>query len=262
MIRPVSSLLLTLIFAITLPGCNDKSEDPEPGTQGNAVPTGKFAIHLHTYIDETEVDLYNITYTTLDGRAISVSLSQCYLSGFELIKADGTVLPVNTPNFLKVLDQYIYMLGDIPVGNYRSFRFKVGLAPSVNSLNPSESNDSIVLNKPEMWFASSPQPDGYVFFNLRGSIDTSQSLSGAMAQFGYKIGTNANYVQVNLPDRNFTIVENQLEYGHLVMDIAGIFSGIPLNQASNLSVESPSDNQTTPATWIVNNIPSIFRYEM
>lgn len=240
-------------------GCNDKNEDPAPTDN---VPTGKLFFHLHTYIDETEVDLYNIAYTTIAGRAFSLSLAQLYISEVEVEKFDGTLLPVQGPVVFKVLNTETYFTGDLPVGNYKSIRFKVGLKPSVNSLSPSQSSDSTALNRPEMWFGSTAQPDSYVFMNVEGSLDTTTAMTGQMAPFRYRIGTNAHYKQVIMPDQSFTIVENQVEYAHLLIDYSRLFNGIQINQISNLNVTSPADNSSGLATVIANNIPLMFRFEM
>ncbi len=253
--------LLMMVIAM-VSSCTEKDDDNSPDKDNTPVPTGKYFFHLHSYIDESEVDLYNITYTSLDGRDVSLSLAQLYISEVELVKLDGSVQPVSGPLILKVLDKETYYAGDVPVGNYKSVRFKVGLTPAMNDLVPGDSPDSLLLNRPEMWFGSSPQPDSYVFMNVSGSIDTSSSLNGSMAQFNYRIGTDSHYMQVQMPDRNFSIVENQVEYGHVIIDFLKLFSGIQVNVPSNLSVLSPLDNMQSHAARIADNIPLMFRYEM
>ena len=258
---------LFAVLSFVLMGCllscdknKDKNPEPAPVTPVNT-PKGTFMFHLHTYIDENEVDLYNIPYTTTAGRDISLSMAQLYISGIELVKLDGSVHAITGKKLLKTLEGSTYVVGDVPVGNYKTIRFKVGLDAATNLIQPTASGDSILLNKPAMWFGSSAQPEGYVFMNVQGMIDTSSNMSGAMAPFVYKIGTSANYTQVVMPDKNMSVVEDQVTFGHILINYTNMFSGLQINQASNLSVATTADNSGTVAATIINNIPSMFIFE-
>ncbi len=240
----------------------DKVTDPNNnGNNSPAIPTGTLMLHLHTYLDDNEVDLYNIAYTTNAGRNISLSLTQLYISDIQLVKLDGSSYNFSGKKLLKVQEAETYLVGNVPVGNYKSIKFKVGLDAATNALNPSASADSAILKKTEMWFGSTAQPDGYIFMNVQGAIDTSSDLSGTTVPFVYKIGTNANYKQVTMPDKNFSIIKDQVEYGHIIIDYNKLFSGISLNQSINLLITTASANISAPATTVANNIPLMFRYE-
>jgi hypothetical protein len=238
--------------------CKKENTKPDDKT---ATKTGTFLFHLHTYLDNNEVDLYNIPYTTLDGRSISLSIAQLYISDVQLVKLDGSTFDLSGKKVLKVLEKDMYAVGDVPVGNYRSFRFKVGLNAKTNAQSSLDPADSSILNQSAMWMEKTAQPGGYVFMNVQGTIDTSSDMSGAVVPFAYKIGTNAHYVQVNMPDRNFTVLENQAMYGHVWIDYHKLFTGIPLNQAANLSVVTAADNSLAIAGKIAANIPFMFIYE-
>ena len=115
-----------------------------------------------------------------------------------------------------------------------------------------------------MWFASSAQPDGYVFFHLAGKIDTTAAANAIevdMVPFQYKIGTNAQYKQVTMPDQNFSIVADQVEYAHMYSDLSKMFNGIQLNVENNLTMVSTSDNTTPLGVTLGNNMDDIFFYE-
>ena len=115
-----------------------------------------------------------------------------------------------------------------------------------------------------MWLGSTAQPDGYVFVNFKGSIDTTAAAIGTTAQmqpFSYLIGTNANYRKVNMPDNNYSVTAGQIQYVHLIIDYNMLFNGIQLNHNSNLTVASVADNATPLGTAISNNIASMFSYE-
>lgn len=252
-----------LILIGCFASCDKKKDDnpePEPTIPVN-VPKGTFIFHLHSYIDENEVDLYNIPYTTAEGRDISLSMAQLYISEVQLVKLDGSVVDIAGKKLLKTLEGSTYVVGDVPVGNYKTIRFKVGLNAATNQMNATASADSVILNRPAMWFGSTAQPDGYVFMNVQGMIDTSSDMSGAMAPFLYKIGTNANYTQVVMPDKNMSVVEDQVAFGHILINYRKMFTGVQINQASNLSVATTADNSGTVAAKIISNIPSMFVFE-
>ena len=260
---------LFFMLSLVMTACNkkDKEKDPAPTTpidNGGVdnTPKGTLLVHLHNYIDETEVDAYNIVYQTSAGRKISLSKGQFYLSDFELVKLDGTTYSVKDKNILKLQEAESYQLGDVPVGNYKTIRFKVGLSSTVNASTPAASD--LTLNRADMWFGSTAQPDGFVFFNFAGKIDTTVAANAPdadMKPFQYRIGTNAQYKQVVMPDKNYSIVKDQAQYIHMYANCAKLFDGVTLTNSANLSVASPADNSSAVAIKIANNIPNIFVYE-
>lgn len=266
--RTLSSFLLLLIMSlgILLTSCKKKTDDPEP--EGNNPdsqngPKGRLYIHLHNYFETTEVDAYNIVYTTSEGRKIELRMGQVYLSNIQLIKLDGSVYTV--PDVIVLSQQGIesYPIADVPAGNYKTIRFNIGLDPAANGKTPSTSTAD-PLNRSEMWYGSTAQPEGFVFVNAQGRIDTTADASGSEAQmqpFSYRIGTNAHLKQKTMPDKNFTIVPDQAQYCHMYMDYTKLFAGIQINKASQLTVNSPTDNASELAAKIANNLPSMFFYE-
>ncbi|MEP7324261.1 MAG: MbnP family protein [Saprospiraceae bacterium] len=252
-----SLLVAVLISGLLTVSCN-KASGPEPEP---VVPKGTFMLHMHTYIDNTEVDLYNINYATLQGRKISLNMAQLYISDVQLVKLDGTTVNISGKKVLKVFETDTYTVGDVPVGNYKSFRFKVGLDPATNALNATTPSDSALLNKPSMWLGNTPQPDGYVFMNVQGKIDTSSTLDKPQIPFTFKIGTNANYKQVTMGDKNFTVEEGLGIFGHVIIDFNRLFNGVQLNKLDNLNISNAALNASAIGTQIANNIPSMFIYE-
>lgn len=262
----IATVLLLSLFGSS---CKKKSNDPTPEEvqEGNKnptnVPTGKLYMHLHNFIEEKEVDAYNVVYTDSYERKMSLSMGQVYLSNIELIKLDGSVFKVPNTIVLKQQDAGTYLLGDVPAGNYKTLRFNVGLDPATNQKAPSSASDD-VLNQPSMWFSTTAQPEGYVFVNVQGKIDTTSDASGAVSEmqpFKYLIGTNANLKQRTMPDKNFTVVPNQAQYAHMLIDYTKLFTGIKLSNPANLKVENVSDNSNELAKRLAENIPSMIQYE-
>ncbi len=221
-------------------------------------PKELFLFHLHNYIDLQEIDLYGIEYQTSEGRSIVLDYTEMYISEIQLLKEDGSLYTVPGKILLKNFRDQTYEVAEVPVGKYKSVHFKVGLPAAVNALAP---KDSAFLNRPTMWWSETVQANGYLFMNVQGKIDTSADLSHSPVPFVYKIGTNANYVAVKMPEREFTIKEDTYFYGHIIVDYSQLFKGLALNKASNLSVQTIADNANATSQQIVRNIPSMFIYE-
>lgn len=243
-------IILVIAGAVSFSSCKKKDN---PGDE--STPVGTITFHLHTYIEDNEVDLYNIPYTTHDGRSISLSLAQLFISDVELIKPDGSTYSIPNNKILKKLDIDTYVIGDAPVGNYKSVRFKVGLDPETNVPDLKNITDSV------MWFSNIHATEGYIFMNVQGKIDTSAAMTGTLVPFSYRIGTNTNYKQVTMPDKGFTVTAGEVAYVHLMADYNMLFNGIKLSDNSNLFVKTVTDNAKPLAQKILNNIPSMFKYE-
>lgn len=257
-----SSWLRIAVLAafVFIAGCKKKESQPDAGSTKS--PTGTLLVHLHTNLDMEEVYGYNITYTTSTGRQISLSKAQLYISNIELVKTDGSVYSVPNTTLLQVFGTETYTIGGVPTGNYKSVRFNVGLDPATNLKNPSTSS-SDVLNTPSMWFGTTAQPQGYIFVNLQGKIDTTADASGTVASmqpFNLLIGTDANYKKVVMPDKNFSVTPGT-QLLHINTDYSKLFNGIKLSDSNNLMISSPSDNATSNGGAVAKNISSMFSYE-
>jgi hypothetical protein len=255
--KPILKLKITaFLLVILIAGCkNKKNGDPSD------TATGTLAFHLHTLVGSNEVDNYNTDYTLTGGRQISVSMAQLYISNIQLVKLDGSVYNVSNAIVLKLQEIEEITVGTVPAGNYKSVRFTVGLDSTVNHQTPASSNTT--LYRTDMWFGSSVQPNGFVFVNFQGMIDTSAAanMPNNMASFSYKIGTDANLKQVSMPNENFTITPNGIGMVHMLIDYNKLFTGVQLNNVNNLTIGTAADNATALGILVKNNIPSMFQYE-
>lgn len=258
-----TSLLLPVclgaLFIFSTSCSNQKEADEE---NKPAQTTGKYALHLHTQVGESEVETYDSVYTDEDGRSIKLSLAQFYLSEIELVRLDGSAFTIRDKRILKTLEEDVYEVGDVPAGNYQFIRFKIGLLPAINQLNPNGSADSALLSHPEMWFGAAAQPQGYVFMHVQGEIDTTTHKTGTnRVPFDVKIGTNAHLVQVTMPVKNFSIVPGTTTFAHILTDYGKLFSGIELTEKANLNITTVAENGTPVAQQLSANIASMFGYE-
>ncbi|MEP6646354.1 MAG: MbnP family protein [Saprospiraceae bacterium] len=244
-------MLSIMLYSLTITSCTDENPAVNPGT---------LAFHMHTLIDSTEVENYGELLTRNDGRRITVSTAQMYISNIKLIKTDGHIVDAPSTILLINQGQEEYEIGNVPAGNYKTVRFDVGLSNATNASTPSASDLS--LNQPSMWFGTTAQPDGFVFLNFQGTIDTSSAGNGTnLIPFIYKIGTNQHRVTVTLPDQNFTVASDQLEVVHIEANYAGLLDGLALGVPANLRITTLADNTWTWVTDFEGNIAAMFDYE-
>lgn len=220
-------------------------------------------LHLHTNIDTNEAD-YGTVYTMSNGRQMSLTKAQILISNIQLIRTDGSTY--NVPNVVIRKEAAIeqYFVANIPSGTYKSIKFNVGLDATTNKITPTTTDSA--LNHSDMWFGSSAQPDGYIFVNAEGTIDTTAAGNGpvtAMQPFMYHIGTSAHLNTVTMPDHSpvYSFTTNQAQYVHIIIDYSKLFNGVQLNNSANLMIHTASDNTSTISNTVSSNILSMFSYE-
>ncbi|MFI5220903.1 MAG: MbnP family protein [Bacteroidia bacterium] len=248
---------LLLIIPLVFFGCSKPSDTTLTNTNTG---TGTLYFHLHTAIDSTEV-AYGDTARNIDGAKIILSLAQFYISGIKLQKQDGSWLAVNGVYILKKVENEIYLIGNnIPVGNYLTVSFNIGIDSAANAKSPSSYPDSTnVLSpqNPSMWFGSVSQ--GYIFINLQGAADTSSNKNGTCnVKFNYKIGSNSLLKNVILPQKSFSVSPGQTFYIHLYCDYGKLLQGV------NFKTQTLTDTYTNNpalAAQIATNFAGFIYYE-
>ena len=251
----LTTIITILAIGYCISSCNKKDNIPIPTT-----PMGRLEFHLHSNVGSNEIEAYGEVYTVSGGRKISIDKAQLYISDIQLVKLDGALYDVADAAILLEQGKEVYFIGNVPVGNYQSVRFYVGLS-TVTNQKIATSTDTLI-NKSEMWFGSTAQANAYVFVNFQGTIDTSTAANAVnLVPFKYKIGTLANRKQVKMPNKNYTIVANQTEFVHMEVDYNQLFEGIQTNTASNLILTTTADNTNGLSAKLIANIPSMFIYE-
>jgi hypothetical protein len=121
-----------------------------------------------------------------DGATIKFDYAGYYLSNIQLQTSNGSVnidtvlrITANTPNI---------SLGQIPVGNYQSITYTIGVDSATNHADPTvyATGHPLALQVPSMhWSWNS----GYIFARIEGAIDTSANQSaGFTVPFEYHLG--------------------------------------------------------------------------
>lgn len=254
-------IAISLIIATVLFSCKKKDDAAETPTPAPA--NGTIAFHMHTNLDTVEVEDYDSVYTMSDGRKISVTKAQLYLSNIQLVKLDGSTYNLDGVVKLKKKEIEEYVLASVPSGNYQTVKFNIGLDSATNATTPAQADST--LNQPAMWFGSSAQPSGFVYVVFEGMIDTTAMANGSTAQmqpFSYEIGTNMNLQTVTMPNQAYTVLPNQTQFVHMTIDYNMLFMGVSLNNSGNLTMNTTSANATALGMLLSNNIQRMFGYEM
>jgi len=254
----IAIILLTVFW-----GCKSHDDSTPIPSSGSSTETSAISFHLHTYIgSNNEVDAYNAVYHNDDGRAISLSFAQLYISNIKLVKRDGSIYPISDTIILTDIVDQVYKLGNVLIGNYKSVSFDVGLPSATNATVPT--GTPAKLNDVNMWFSNTAAANNYIFMHAAGKIDTSVSKNGAngkMAPFEYKIGTQSRLVHVTMPDQNVAVQPGTTAYIHILADYSELFKGINISDITNLTVETIADNSGDVATDVTSRISNMFKYE-
>ncbi|MCS6796877.1 MAG: hypothetical protein NZ516_13060, partial [Raineya sp.] len=128
------------------------------------------------------------------GEQFSVSLLRYYLSNFRLQRADGSeyVVPQEKCYFLVELDKpnsHRLVLADVPLGEYKSISFLIGIDSLRNTMSPTQRTGSLDVGgaaEGMYWNWNT----GYIFFKLEGISPASVNGTGI---FRYHIGGYGGY---------------------------------------------------------------------
>jgi len=228
-------------------------------------PMGTIGFHLHTNIDTTEVSAGVAVIDHVSGKKFQLDVAQFYVSGVVAYKTDGTAEPVSNAYILKNISQEMYVIGQVPAGNYNKISFNVGVDAAINATNPSSHTGLLGVQNPAMWFGSTTQ--GYIFMNVQGYADTTATLTGNTNQaFAYQLGGNAELKTINMPAMTSNVVVTTSNTNalpaefHLICDYGILLNNVNFKTSNAIATTFNSDSIIIKQ--ISNNIPNMFRYEM
>ena len=233
------------------------------GCKTDPTPTAMLMLHLHTNIDTNEV-APGASYPNWAGRNVQFTRAQYYLSNITLTKTDGSKVGLSG-RVLVTWGTEDYMVGNIPVGSYKSISYQVGVDANNNHTDPASHTATDVLSaqNPSMHFADNAT--GYIFMAVEGMVDSSATGTGTPNKtFSYHIGTDALLTTVAMPDHSaapysqvYTATANGSITFHMIADYGKLFKNVDMKTNT---VTNTIDNPTL-ATALAVNISSMFRYE-
>lgn len=161
--KKIYILILFTAFIISFSSCKDDDPSPEP-----TAPTGTVYFRFDNVVDGQPVVLGDIVYTNDAGNLYSVDLLRYYISNIVFIKEDNTPVAVSNYELIdEALDTSQYFALTLPAGNYKSFRFLMGVdsIKNVSGAQAGELDPSYGM----FWDWNT----GYIYFKHEGQfIDT------------------------------------------------------------------------------------------
>jgi len=195
-------IILFALFVSFLSAC--KPNEPDEPVTNDPTPTGVNLTMKVLPLFGGQALSWPFAYTTAAGDTIQFDKVKFLLSNFTLETTDGALVTLpNTYAYLSMKDgRDSVVLKNVPKGNYKSFRFQVGLDSAVNHSDPaSRSLDhplSPALNEMHWGWAG-----GYIFNVIEGYYRN----KGQNAGFSFHIALNKNS-RVHTFVQNFSIASD------------------------------------------------------
>lgn len=245
--KQINSLVMVCIATIiTFTAC--KKDNNGPSQKG-------LAFHLHSLVGNQEA-VYDTTYLK-DGRQFKLSDYRYYISNIVLIKSDDSEYPLTGKVILANPSQNEYELGDVPVGEYKGFRFMLGLDSATNHMDPTTygaSDPLAIQTNPIHWSWNS----GYIFFKIEGDVDTTLAANGTPDyEFFYHIGLDEYSRTIDFSTSAFEVVGDADNEIGLTFDLNKALNNVDMRVEN----ETHTFNNTTLATKIASNWQSAFELE-
>lgn len=251
------AMIALLFVAVTFVSCKkDDDEKSEPQPQPTVVEAPvQFMVHPMRGEEHMEYGIENFVRLP-DGRKVSFDLAQLYLSGFELLKADGSAVRLADSYALVTEDEATFRLGKAPTGDYTGIRFQIGVDSAANHSDPSlrAADHPLALRAPSMHWSWNT---GYIFIKAEGDVDCELGMSDDEPQctpFEYHIGTLPMLRTVQL-NHGLTVEANSGGTYHVEIDWLKLFDGLTLPDDSTTIT---MDNRPL-AEKVASNGPKMFR---
>jgi hypothetical protein len=246
----LSAIILAAI-SISFTSCKkDVAEEPTPSTEQNLM------FHIHSNVGTHEAN-YDSTFQTVSGRQFTIEDYRMYISNIVLIKNDGSELPITGKVILTNPETEEYSLGMVPVGNYKGFKFLVGLDSATNHSDPSiyATSDPLSVQTPSIHWAWS---SGYIFWKVEGKVDTTAAQNGPVnVDYLYHIGMDSYKRQIDFSTAAFSVISGQDQMVHIEFDLLEALSNV--NMTTEIMTHT-MDNMPL-ATKIADNWQAAFSVE-
>lgn len=264
--RPLKLLILILLFLILLfliPTGIAYAQGTQSPTVGNKIGNkirnkigSKTDVRVIVQVEHRwgneALRFQDVSLRNGAGNTLSVTRLAYLVSGFALIRADGTLCPLDaTPAYLNPgrpatkteRPRTSFDLDAVPAGRYRGLTFQIGLPKNTNHASPAHYSADHPLN-PLVNQLHWNWQGGYVFLALEGRYTQSVSRLGG---FVYHIANDANRMTVTLRGDIDLTQDSQIS---LRFDVRKLFDGPhPIAIRSDHSGESthsaPGDTLAT-----------------
>lgn len=198
---------LVLIGLIGFTACEPDDDKP-------ADKTPQLSFVFTPYFNDIEVQVAQ-RFTNEDGYPIAVHNLAFYLSNMELIREDGTALPLSDIEIIDLRNMHRTLTFEIPAGEYAGLRFDLGVPSELNSpANPEFSIGAFDADHPlsesngMFW----DWQGGYRFFSFDGHCDTVPNTAEFLPlSFGLHSGQDTLYRVLPDFDYPFQITHSDMK---------------------------------------------------
>ncbi|GAB4126798.1 MAG: hypothetical protein OHK0045_06220 [Raineya sp.] len=226
---------------------------------------GDFSIELQHFFANAPLKVGN-SYTNSSQETFTLTTFDYFLSNIVLEKQDGSfyAIPQDKSYFLIKLSEglnSLVRLKDIPLGEYKSISFLVGVDSLRNTMEPARrQGDLDVGGRAEgmYWIWNT----GYIFLKMEGTSDVVPNEQDKRFYFhiggygGYSSPTinNLRTIKIAFPQNTLKITSGKSPILHLKVDASKIFDG-----STTISIaENPNVMFSAFSTNIANNYANMF----
>ncbi len=235
--KQIKITLLALLFSGTIfTACNKDEDDPAPTPSTEQM----LSFHLHTNVGNQKAH-FDSVYTDAMGRKFNMTDFRYYLSNIILIKSDNSEYPLTGKVLLVSPQENEYSLMKVPVGDYKGFKFTLGLDSMTNHSDPAvyASTDPLAIQTPSMHWAWN---SGYLFLKMEGNCDTTIAANGnANYPYLFHCGLDENKRIIDFTTDPFTITTGQDYEIGIIFNILDVLNNVDL--------------RTENATHTMDNLP-------
>ncbi|WP_018969015.1 MbnP family protein [Rubritalea marina] len=213
---------------------------------------GQLSIHINHLHRNAPLMTHSLRYQTHAGETYSISRLSYLLSGFELQSKDGSWIDI--PEQFAWIDhskrRSSFTLKDVPSGQYKGLRMKLGLPKKQNHGDPAQYDANHPLN-PNLNQLHWNWQGGYIFLALEGKFRNTSQHSG----FVYHLANDSNLTQIRLPGAFQLKDHSALSIGFDLEKLLGSTRPISFVHDGASTHSGPGDSI---ASALTNNLPSCF----
>lgn len=253
----MKSAFLVLVSVWVLMACKPAKENNMGG--------GDFSIELQHIFGNTTLRIGN-SYTNSNQETFTLTTFDYFISNIILEKQDGSfyAIPQDSSYFLIKLSEGskpLIRFKNIPLGEYKSISFLVGVDSLRNTMEPARRRGSLdVGGRAEGMYWT--WNTGYIFLKMEGISDVVPDEQDKKFYFhiggygGYSSATinNLRTIKIDFPQNTLKITSAKSPILHLKVDAAKIFSG-----GTTISIaENPNVMFSPFSANIANNYANMF----
>jgi hypothetical protein len=148
-----------------------------------------------------------------------------------------------------------FLLGQIPVGEYETIKFDIGIDSIRNHSDPTlnPAGHPLALTFPSMHWSWNT---GYIFMRVEGEADTTAAQTGINVAFEYHIGGDNFLREVSVPIELQVDANTQLVQAHIDFQLSTVLTGLDIMGGNDLITHTMGNMPL--ANTVIGNAQSAF----